>query len=176
MTIGLFISSAGRLLPAGEPENRCQPSDAPWLRLTPFVPKRSAPLAVCPALRCPSILRFCAAAPVFSFVKLRVPGTVDRSELPAARDRFIHVRRLRGERLRPSRRGGSGVKAMLRAHARRSRRIDRPVGGPQAVAVRNHRQIARHHAAAANVRRRHAMRQDAAASEASRRHAGDALA
>lgn len=65
---------------------------------------------------------------------------------------------------------------MLRVHARRSRRINRPVGGPQAVAVRNHRQIARHHAATADVRRRHAMRQDAAASEASRRHAGDALA
>lgn len=59
--MGLFISSAGRLLPAGEPENRCQPSDAPWLRLNEFA---------CPALRCPSILRFCAAAPVFSFVKL----------------------------------------------------------------------------------------------------------
>jgi len=120
-----------------------------------------------------SVLR-CGAA-IF-VCKVTRPGTVDRLELPAVRDRFIHVRRLRREGLRPSRRRTPGVKAALRGHARRRGRIDWTIRGSQAVTRWDDRQIARHHAAAANVRRRYAVRQDAAASEASRRHAGDALA
>jgi hypothetical protein len=100
---------------------------------------------------------------------------IDGLELTVVLDRLVYVCGLIGKRLRPGGWRALRQEAVLCAHARSNHRTDRPIGYAEIIATRHDRQVARHHAAATQVRRGHAPGGPSAASKASRRHSGDAL-